>query len=416
MLKRFFSIGKPMKHSIFATITGLFILLMQSTAPAAEMSSVVPLSLEKPPYAVPWKRYNRWNQTDWKNYSNLRHEVASPISTPKKVETPIKGDSENGKKLVADRKRGGSCMACHILPDADLPGNIGPNLSMVGALIGLDEYLFNYIYDPRQFNPDTVMPPWGTHKVFTKNEIKDIVAYLKTLTQPVKFEARPEPTHSTDNLDPFENPAMLSVDLGEKLFTTPGPMGQSCQDCHAKEVENQFTTWAATMPKFETRLNKIIGIEEFVTRHALATTGAEYLLQSEENIALAIYLRYLANGQPIAIDQNDANTQAALKRGQALMNRKIGQLNLSCMDCHDRNANKWIRGQYLMETSGMYDHFPTYRTSRGAIWDINKRFQWCNASVRANELPPDAPEYGDLEIYLAILNNGRILSVPGNRH
>jgi len=64
----------------------------------------------------------------------------------------------------------------------------------------------------------------------------------------------------------------------------------------------------------------------------------------------------------------------------------------------------------------MYDHFPTYRTSRGEIWDINKRFQWCNVSVRANELPPYAPEYGDLEIYLATLNNGRILSVPGLRH
>jgi len=65
---------------------------------------------------------------------------------------------------------------------------------------------------------------------------------------------------------------------------------------------------------------------------------------------------------------------------------------------------------------GMLDHFPTYRTSRGEIWDIRKRFQWCNVSVRANELPPDAPEYGDIELYLMIKSNGRILSVPGIRH
>lgn len=413
-----------MKHTRFATISGLLILLIQTPVPAAEMSQAVPLSLEKPPYAAPWKRYNRWNQTDWNNYNNFRHELPSSISEPKEIETPIKGNSENGKKLVADRKRGGSCLACHILPDAYLPGNIGPTLSMIGAWGRSDERLFNYIYDARQFNPVTVMPPWGAHNVFTKDEIKDIVAYLKTLTQPVDFDqhndnnpaARHEPANSTNNLDPFENPGMFNVQLGEELFATQGPLGQSCQDCHTKEVKNQFTTWAATMPKFETRLNKIIGIEEFVTRHAQITTGAEYQLQSEENLALAIYLRYLANGQPIAIDQSDAHTQAAIKRGKALMKRKIGQLNLACMDCHGINANRWIRGQYLMGTYGMYDHFPTYRTSRGEIWDINKRFQWCNVSVRANELPPDAPEYGDLEIYLATLNNGLILSVPGIRH
>jgi len=197
---------------------------------------------------------------------------------------------------------------------------------------------------------------------------------------------------------------------------TPGPTGQSCQNCHPQAIEKEFTTWAVSMPKFETRLNKIIGIEEFITRHARATTEAEYLAQSEENLALAIYLRYLANGQIINISQEDANTQVAIKRGKALTERKIGQLNFACMDCHAISANRWIRGQYLVKPLGMYDHFPTYRTSRGAIWDIRKRFQWCGVAIRANELPPDAPEYGDLEIYLATLNNGRVLNVPGIRH
>lgn len=420
-----------MKHFFYhTTITGLAILMafLQRPATAEEMSSAVPLELEKPSYATPWNRYKRWKKTDWKNYNNLRHEVPSPISKPQNVETPIKGNPENGKKLVADRKRGGSCLACHILPEAILPGNVGFDLSMIGAWGRSDERLFNYIYDARQFNPVTVMPPWGAHNIFTKDEIKDIVAYLQTLTKPVNFDlhndnnpaARHEPTETRDNLDPFENPSMFSVDLGEELFATAGPTGKSCQSCHAQDIpknKKKFTTWAATMPKFETRLNKIIGIEEFVTRHALATTGAEYLSQSEENLALAIYLRYLANGQAIAISKSDANTQAALKRGNALMKRKIGQLNLACMDCHGISANRWIRGQYLASTSGMYDHFPTYRTSRGEIWDIRKRFQWCNLSIRANELPPDAPEYGDLEIYLAtLLNLDRILSVPGIRH
>ncbi|RKZ36597.1 MAG: sulfur oxidation c-type cytochrome SoxX [Gammaproteobacteria bacterium] len=408
------------------TLSGLLIIIvgyLPHLVIAAEMSPEVPLELEKPSYSAPWQRYTgrRWARTDWKNFSNLRHEVLTPVSTYQKIETPIKGNPENGKKLVADRKRGGGCVACHIMPDTAMPGNIGPDLSTIGAWKRPDEFLFNYIYDARQFNPYTNMPPWGAHNLFHQDEIKDIVAYLQTLTEPTHFKTptddptkRPVPVETRDNLDEFENPAMFSLELGEELFSTPGPKNQSCQSCHAEATE--LKTWAATMPKFETRLNKVIGVEEFVTRHALATTGAEYLAQSKQNLALAIYLRYLANGQTIAIDQSDANTQAAIKRGKALMERKIGQINRACVDCHITNVKKWIRGQYLVPRKGMYEHFPTYRTSRGAIWDIRKRIQWCGVSVRANELPPDAPEYGDLEIYLATLNNGQILNVPGLGH
>ncbi|RKZ89514.1 MAG: sulfur oxidation c-type cytochrome SoxA [Candidatus Parabeggiatoa sp. nov. 3] len=413
-----------MKSLIFTTIGGLALFTAYSTN-AAEMSIEVPLELKKPAHASPWQRYRtrKWKPShDWKDFSNLRHDIPSAISKPQIVETPIQGDPEKGKKLAAERKRGGSCYTCHIMPDAKLPGNIGFDFSVIGLWGRSDERLYNYIYDARQFNSTTVMPPWGAHQVYTPAEIKDIVAYLKTLTKyqgiddknnPAK---RPIPVETRENLDPFENSAMDAKDLGEELFVTPGPNGQSCQSCHADAIKKQFTTWATTMPQFETRLNKIIGIEEFITRHARATTGAEYLAQSENNIALAIYLRYLANGQPISIDTSDANTQAAIERGNALMQRKIGQLNFACMDCHQKYANRWIRGQYLTEPKGTYAHFPTYRTSRGAIWDIRKRFQWCNVSIRANELPPDAPEYGDIEIYLATLNEGEELNVPGIRH
>jgi L-cysteine S-thiosulfotransferase len=413
-----------MKFVIFTTIAGLAFLTSASTQ-AAEMSTEVPLELKKPAHAAPWQRYRtrKWKPNqDWKAFSNLRHEVSSPIAQRQIVETPIEGDPKKGKKLAAERKRGGSCYTCHIMPDVTLPGNVGFDLSTIGAWGRSDERLYNYIYDARQFNPNTVMPPWGTHEIYTPAEIKDIVAYLKTLTKYKAIEdknnpfKRPIPVENRDNLDPFENSAMDYTDLGEELFATPGRNGQSCNSCHAEAVEKQFTTWAATMPKFETRLNKIIGIEEFVTRHALATTGTEYLAQSEENLALAIYLRYLANGAPIEIDSRDANTQAAIERGKTLMYRKIGQLNFACMDCHKTNANRWMRGQYLTEAKGAYAHFPTYRTSRGAVWDIRKRFQWCNVSIRANELPPDAAEYGDIEIYLATLNQGEQLSVPGIRH
>jgi len=390
---------------------------------AAEMSEKVPLELTQPAYASPWKRYDKWKQTDWKQYSNLAHQIASSISPPQKLKTPIQGDPKHGRQLVIDRKQGGGCVACHILPEASLPGNVGPDLSMIGIWGRSDEELFNRIDDPRRFNSVTVMPPWGAHDIFTPKDIKDIVAYLKTLKTPVEFNAvqdnpaqRQVPAQNRDNLDPLENPALFLLETGKSLWAQQGPLEYACHSCHQQDLEARFTTWAVTMPKFEPRLNKMIGIEEFITRHARATTGAEYVLQSDDNLALAIFLRYLANGQAIAVDHSDPKTQAAFERGEALVKRKIGQLNLSCIDCHGISANKWLRGQYLTSFLGMYDHFPTYRTSRGEVWDIRKRFQWCGVAIRANELPPDAAEYGDLELYLAVLNKGRKLDVPGIRH
>ncbi|OQW94375.1 MAG: sulfur oxidation c-type cytochrome SoxX [Beggiatoa sp. IS2] len=397
-------------------------LALPVSTSAAELSDKIALELEKPAHIAPWQRYKGWDSSDWKNYNNLAQEVSPPVTPPQKFSDPLSGDAEKGQKLVADRSRGGSCYACHVMPGANLPGNVGPDLSTVATWQRTDEHLFNYIYDARNVNPNTVMPPWGTHQVFTPEEIKDMVAYLKTLTTATVFKSsdedpakRPVPVEHRDNLDEFTNPAMLSIEVGKNLFNQVGPMNKSCKNCH-DDPKELFKTWATTMPQYEPRLKKMVGIEELITRHARATTGADYPVQTEDNLSLAIYLRYLANGQPIAIVTDDANTQAALKRAEILVKRKVGQLNFACTDCHTVSANKWIRGQYLANTKAMLDHFPTYRTSRTEIWDIRKRIQWCNIAVRANELPPDAPEYGDLELYLAVAGQGQKLSVPGIRH
>jgi sulfur-oxidizing protein SoxA len=378
----------------------IYILIIPLSVKAAEMPSSVPLDIKNATTITPWKSSNTWS-----NYSNLRHTVKKPVSVIQPITSSIKANPANGKKLVANKQKG-NCVACHILPDVSQPGNIGINLSFIGAWHLPDEFLFNYIYDARIYNPYTVMPPWGAYNILTTDEIKDIVSYLKTLTIPVQFQKRPIPINNVDNLDEFENPAMFELETGIELFS------EACQKCH-KNPEDKFAKWAVTMPKFEPRLNKIIGIEEFITRHARATTDVKYLLQSEENIALAIYLRNLANGQKIAVDTSDTNTSLALKRGKTLTQRKIGQLNFACTDCHEKNSGKWIRGQYIKKLTDIMDHYPTYRSGKDAIWDISTRIQWCNLAARANDLPPDAPEYADIELYLTVQSNGSKLSIPG---
>jgi L-cysteine S-thiosulfotransferase len=385
-----------------------------------------PLELKDDAAARPWKRYSGWPVRDESKWSTLA-TVSSPPAPkePRKLAGPIAGDAANGAKLVADRNRGGSCLACHVMGqagNADLPGNVGPDLSEIGNAGRDDEYLFNTIYDARVYNVDTVMPPWGSHGVFNDQEIGDMVAFLKTLTKPAVFkteldnpEKRPVPVEKRENLDAMENPGMWAIDKAPELYKQRFASGFACATCH-NDPKAQFKTWAASMPKWEPRLNKVLGVEEFVTRHAKATTGANWPMETDENRVMSVYLHNLANGAPIVVDTTSPESKAAIERGKELANRKIGELNFACADCHGKAANHWIRGQWLGEPKGQYDHFPTWRTSLQTIWDIRQRFQWCQVNIRADELPPDAKEYGDLEIYLASLNAGQKLSVPGIRH
>ena len=398
-------------------------------APAASAERDAPLATDGPAAARPWVRYGGWPNRDTSKFNSLSAIVSPPPpKAPRTITAPLAGDAIAGQKLVADRTRGGSCIACHVMGPAggaDLPGNVGPDLSEIGTAGRDDEWLFNYIYDARVYNPGTVMPPWGTHGLLSDSEIADVVAFLKTLTKPAPFKSglddpsrRPIPSEQRDNLDPMINPAVWAVEeRAPTLWKTPGSGGAACVSCHAAP-EQAFKSWAAAMPRWEPRLGKVLGVEEFVARHAKATTGHDWLMESEENIALSTYLRYHANGALITVDIESAPAKAAYQRGEALSMRKIGALNFSCADCHsaDKGAQKWIRGQWLGELRGQLDHFPTWRTSQQSIWDIRKRFQWCQVAIWADDLPPDAAEYGDLELYLAAQNAGQKLSVPGIRH
>jgi L-cysteine S-thiosulfotransferase len=404
---------------------GLFVIAGEQAA-SAQAKKEVPLETKEDASARPWKRYAGWPTRDYSKFNTLGNLASPPApKEPRKISGPITGDAKKGAEMVADRNRGGSCLACHVMGPAggaNLPGNVAPDLSEIGNAGREDEWLFNYIYDGRVYNPDTVMPPWGSHGLFDDQEINDMVAFLKTLKSPAVFKTelddpakRPPPVEKRDNLDSIENPAMWAVDKAQELWKQAGVAGSSCNTCHS-DPKTSFKTWAASMPMWEPRLNKVLGVEEFVTRHAKATTSASWPMETEENRAMSVYLHFLANGAPLKVDTSSPGAKAAMERGKELSARKVGQLNMACTDCHGKVANHWIRGQWLGEPKGQYDHFPTWRTSLLAIWDIRQRFQWCQVNIRADELPPDAKEYGDLEFYLAVQNEGQKLSVPGIRH
>ena len=156
--------------------------------------------------------------------------------------------------------------------NADLPGNVGPDLSEIGNAGREDEWLFNYVNDGRVYNAETVMPPWGTHGLFNDQEINDIVAFLKTLKSPAQYRSpvddpykRPAPVETRDNLDDLVNPGMWASSARRRCGRPTGRTARRARRCHA-DAAGVFKNWAASMPKWEPRLDKVLGVEEFVLR------------------------------------------------------------------------------------------------------------------------------------------------------
>lgn len=87
---------------------------------------------------------------------------------------------EKGKDVAFDRKKG-NCLACHAMDDGALPGNIAPPLVSMNLRYPDKAKLRAQIWDATVANPNTIMPPFGRHRIVTEEEIDQIVEYVYTL-------------------------------------------------------------------------------------------------------------------------------------------------------------------------------------------------------------------------------------------
>jgi len=89
-------------------------------------------------------------------------------------------DVAKGKKVAFDRKKG-NCLACHMIDDGALPGNIGPPLVAMKARFPDKGALRAQIWDPTVANPNTMMPPFGKHRILSEKEVDLVTEYIYTL-------------------------------------------------------------------------------------------------------------------------------------------------------------------------------------------------------------------------------------------
>jgi sulfur-oxidizing protein SoxX len=78
----------------------------------------------------------------------------------------------------------GNCIACHQVPEGSGPAvraDVGPRLD-AARLKGWDRARLREILDdPMRANPDTVMPPYGRHRLLDAGEIERVIDFLHAL-------------------------------------------------------------------------------------------------------------------------------------------------------------------------------------------------------------------------------------------
>lgn len=90
-------------------------------------------------------------------------------------------DSASAGKAIALNSAKGNCMACHAMPgiaENVLPGNVGMPLVNVKSLVKSKRELRAHIWDQTRFNKDTVMPPFGKHRILTDEEINEVTDFI----------------------------------------------------------------------------------------------------------------------------------------------------------------------------------------------------------------------------------------------
>lgn len=375
-------------------------------------------------------RYKGWPTRDFGAFRTYAYDDPRPEPPVRRSAMPagLTGDAKKGRALFMARAKG-PCTGCHLVPGDDVwpAGNVGPDLSTIGERGLSNDYLYAVISDARVMFPNTSMPPWGEAGVLMPEEVAHLVAYVQTLKGPRPPErdrdrdpaTRSRPVGFGDNLDPANNPGVLLAESAEELWTRKGRAGRACADCHRGSPMEGMKGVATRYPKFVKAFGRVMSVEDFLTVHAPDTTGERMDAESAENLNMTMLIKMASNGMPMNVDVSSPEARRALARGAASFNKRVGERNHACADCHTpaRGANKFLGGRVLGDVNdGSPRYFPTWRTGVAEVWDMRKRMQWCMTPLGTNMLAADAVEYAELELYLTAFDNGKAMSVPGLRH
>ncbi|MGA0882260.1 MAG: sulfur oxidation c-type cytochrome SoxA [Burkholderiaceae bacterium] len=231
---------------------------------------------------------------------------------------------------------------------------------------------------------------------------RTVATFLAALALPV-FSQTPPNTPRSSFLDmspenqalqrhPEQSPALLERMNGERTWAA------QCLACHG-----ELSSMGPIVRRFP-RLHKghVQRLSDQindcrVTRLRKSAIG----VHDPEMLSLSLVLQQSANGlawTPVSPADGPA-ASAHLAQGQRLFEARLGQLNLSCAQCHNDLAGQRLGGAVIPQ--GHPNGYPIYRLEWQAVGSLERRIRNCNIGVRAEPLDPASQEMRALVAYLA---------------
>ena len=211
--------------------------------------------------------------------------------------------------------------------------------------------------------------------------------------------------------DDATNPGMLWVLDGEALWERKdGAAAKACADCHgdaARSMKGVATRYPAVHSGRLTNLDQQINSCRTGQQKAPALPP-----ESRELLALSAYIGRQSRGMPIEIPVTE-QVKPFLEAGQAAFNRRQGQLNIACAQCHDGQWGKSIAGSPIPQAHPT--GYPIYRLEWQGLGSLQRRLRNCMIGVRAEPYAYGAPEFVELELYLMWRARGMKLEAPAVR-
>ena len=228
------------------------------------------------------------------------------------------------------------------------------------------------------------------------------------------YEQMSAPTRAMQD-DETANPGMLWVLDGDALWgRRAGAADRSCADCHGAAAESMKGV-AARYPAFDAALGRPVDLEQRieqcrVERQAAVPFGRE----SRNLVALTAYVTRQSRGLPIAdMVGQDERLRPFLEAGRGTFERRQGQLALSCARCHDDNWGRSLAG--IAMPQGHPTGYPVYRLEWQTMGSLQRRLRNCMIGMRAEPWAYGAPEYLELQVYLAWRARGMAIEAPAVR-
>jgi sulfur-oxidizing protein SoxA len=213
--------------------------------------------------------------------------------------------------------------------------------------------------------------------------------------------------------DDLANPGMLAVLEGEELWRRrEGRANRACADCHGDAADTMKGV-AARYPAFDTTTNAPIDLAGRIAQcRGERQEASPSPRESAAALALETFVAHQSRGLPVTAG-DDPRLASAIALGKQLYEQRIGQLNLSCAQCHDEQWGRILGSSPIPQAHPT--GYPIYRLEWQSMGSLHRRLRNCMFGVRAETYTAGSPEFIAIELYLQVRARGMKVETPGVR-